>query len=141
MFDADGSDEVRSDVEWVRHEWNGVPALGDSQIRVREHRGRGAHVCVEGLQRPKSGEVGEEMAAVLRDLEGILHAYDLSLGNVLRCILLVADLADFALVNKAYVSFFQEGPPSRYSHCRCIDCCDMYANPLGMWTGCACRRR
>lgn len=116
MFEADGGDEVLGNTEWARHEWDGVLAH-ENGGHGNEHRRRGAHVCVEGLQRPQMGEVGEEMAAVLRDLQGILHTYDMSLGNVLRCILLVADLADFALVNKAYVSFFREGPPSRYAYC------------------------
>lgn len=60
-----------------------------------------------------AGGVVEEFRRCLRNVEGLLRAAGLGLGDVVRVTLYLTDMADFAAVNQAYASFFAEPFPAR----------------------------
>ena len=68
---------------------------------------------------PKTGEiVGEgEVAAqttqVLENLEAVLKAAGMGFGDVVRCGIFLADMGDFAVVNRLYAERFPADPPAR----------------------------
>ena len=67
---------------------------------------------------PSSGQlvgpgVGEQAERCLRNLEAVLVAAGLTLGNVVKTTVFLTDMADFREVNQAYGSAFGTDPPAR----------------------------
>jgi 2-iminobutanoate/2-iminopropanoate deaminase len=67
---------------------------------------------------PKTGEMiqGDVVAQaerVMKNLEAVLAAADLSFAQVVRTTIYLTDLADFAKVNEVYGRCFPEEPPAR----------------------------
>ncbi|PIU20535.1 MAG: reactive intermediate/imine deaminase [Elusimicrobia bacterium CG08_land_8_20_14_0_20_59_10] len=58
-------------------------------------------------------EIKTQTAAVIRNLEGILKAEGLTLENVVKTTVFMADLGQFAAMNEVYGSFFAQNPPAR----------------------------
>ena len=59
------------------------------------------------------GDVAEQTRRVLKNLEAVLVAADLSLGHVVKTTIYLASMDDFQAVNGAYAEFFGEAPPAR----------------------------
>lgn len=60
-----------------------------------------------------AGDVAEQTAQVMRNLQAVLEAAGSSLGQVLKTTVYLADMADFAAMNEAYARFFPQNPPAR----------------------------
>ena len=58
-------------------------------------------------------EIKAQTEAVIRNLEGILKSEGLSLENVLKTTVFMADLGHFAAMNEVYGRFFAANPPAR----------------------------
>lgn len=69
-----------------------------------------------GLE-PVSGELVEGVAAqaerALRNLSAVLDAAGMTLGDVVKTTIFLADMADFAAVNEVYARFLPDPPPAR----------------------------
>ncbi len=59
------------------------------------------------------GGIEEQTRRVLLNIQAILEAAGLSLKNVVRTTVFLADLADFPKMNEVYAEFFSESPPAR----------------------------
>jgi len=59
------------------------------------------------------GDVSAQTARVMENLGAVLAAAGASFGDVARCTIYLADLADFARVNEVYGRFFPRDPPAR----------------------------
>jgi reactive intermediate/imine deaminase len=57
--------------------------------------------------------VAEQTRQCLRNVEAILESEGLSLENVLKTTVFLADIDDFDEFNEAYGEFFQNDPPAR----------------------------
>lgn len=57
--------------------------------------------------------ITEETHAVMKNLEAILRAADLSFEDVVKCSIFVRNMDDFATVNEAYGRYFKTNPPAR----------------------------
>src|SRR5947207_5546011 len=67
---------------------------------------------------PKTGQiVSEDITAqtkrVLDSLTAILKAENLSLANVVKTTVFLADFGDFQKMNEVYATYFTENPPAR----------------------------
>lgn len=68
---------------------------------------------------PENGEVisstsiQEETRQVMKNIEQVLIAADLTLLNVVKCSIFIRDMNQFTLINEAYGEFFQTDPPAR----------------------------
>lgn len=66
---------------------------------------------------PETGEmaetVAEQAAQSLKNVQNILAADGLTMANVIKTSVFLADLNDFAEVNKVYAEFFSEPYPAR----------------------------
>lgn len=67
---------------------------------------------------PASGQLVEggieaQTRQVLTNLSGVLKAAGLSLDDVARTTVYLADMADFKAMNAVYATFFGETPPAR----------------------------
>ncbi|HTM57673.1 MAG TPA: Rid family detoxifying hydrolase [Candidatus Udaeobacter sp.] len=67
---------------------------------------------------PKSGELSAEDVAgqthqALRNLSAVLAGAGLSLGDVVKTTVYLADMADFKTMNEAYARHFEAAPPAR----------------------------
>ena len=67
---------------------------------------------------PKTGElskgsISEQTKLVLNNIGGILQAAGYSYKNVVKTTCLLADITDFAEMNKVYGEYFTENPPAR----------------------------
>ena len=67
---------------------------------------------------PATGEMVEggikaQTERVMDNLGAVLKEAGLGFGNVVKCTIYLADLADFAAVNEAYGRYFLANPPAR----------------------------
>jgi len=66
---------------------------------------------------PETGElppdVGEQTTQCLKNLGLILRQADMDYSDAVKCTVYLADLEDYAAMNKAYIAFFPEDPPAR----------------------------
>lgn len=60
-----------------------------------------------------SDKVDEQARQALRNVEAILQEADLSLADVVKTTVFLADMSDFAQVNEVYASFFEPPYPAR----------------------------
>lgn len=60
-----------------------------------------------------AGGVAEQTRQVLANLSAVLEAAGLTLGDVVKTAVFLADMADFAEMNGAYAEFFAEPFPAR----------------------------
>lgn len=75
-------------------------------------------VCGEKGVDPISGTVvpggiKAETAQTLRNIDSILQTAGSSLKDVVRCVVYLVDISEFAEMNAVYAEFFQEKPPAR----------------------------
>lgn len=66
-----------------------------------------------GTNRRVFGEIEEEAAQVLRNLDAVLAAAGSSRDRVLRCTVYISDLELWGRFNAAYAAFFGEHRPAR----------------------------
>jgi 2-iminobutanoate/2-iminopropanoate deaminase len=67
---------------------------------------------------PKTGELVEgdvtvQTERVLQNVGAVLEAGGASFASVVKTTIYVTDIAEFAMVNSVYSSFFREAPPAR----------------------------
>lgn len=60
-----------------------------------------------------SGEIEQETERVLKNIEAILRADGLSLEDVVKTTVYLADLQHFARMNRVYENFFRDNKPAR----------------------------
>ncbi len=59
------------------------------------------------------GGIEEQTRRVLSNMQAILQAAGTSLERVVKTTVFLADLNDFAAMNKVYAEFFPQNPPAR----------------------------
>lgn len=59
------------------------------------------------------GDIAEQTTLVMNNIKAIIEEAGSNMANILKCTILLTDLANFAEVNKAYAAFFPENPPAR----------------------------
>ncbi len=59
------------------------------------------------------GDIVVQTVQVMENLKAILKAAGLSLQDVVKTTIFLADMADFAEMNRVYGEFFPENPPAR----------------------------
>jgi len=59
------------------------------------------------------GDIVVQTVQVMDNLKAILQAAGLSLADVVKTTVFLADMADFAEMNRVYGEFFPENPPAR----------------------------
>jgi len=59
------------------------------------------------------GGAAEQTERVMQNARAVLRAAGADMGNVVRSILYLKDMADFEAVNRVYGSFFEGSPPAR----------------------------
>ncbi len=60
-----------------------------------------------------SGGIKEQTYEVFKNISAILNEVSLTLDDVFKTTIFLTDLANFAVVNEIYGSFFKENPPAR----------------------------
>jgi 2-iminobutanoate/2-iminopropanoate deaminase len=78
-------------------------------------------MCFVSGQIPLNPETGqleittieEATHRVLKNIERLLAAAEMTFGNVVKCSIFLKDLNDFAKVNEIYASYFKGIPPAR----------------------------
>jgi len=59
------------------------------------------------------GDVAAQTSRVLDNIKAVLQSVNLSLENVVKCTIFLADMNDFAAVNEVYGTYFTQNPPAR----------------------------
>ena len=59
------------------------------------------------------GGVGPQTTQTIRNIERILEAAGVGLGNVVKMNVYLSDMADFQLMNEAYIEAIGDSPPAR----------------------------
>lgn len=67
---------------------------------------------------PKSGEVlkgsiVEQAELVMKNIEALLKASDLTFSNIIKTTIYLTNMNDFGQVNEVYGKYFQANPPAR----------------------------
>ena len=78
---------------------------------------------------PETGKLAgdtieEQTGQVLKNLESVLAANDMTFENVVKTTVFITDLADFATINSIYATRFPSAPPAR-------SCVQVAALPAG----------
>lgn len=60
-----------------------------------------------------NGNIKEETAQVMKNIEFILKASGLNFSNVVKSTIFLKNMGDFPQVNEVYGSYFKELPPAR----------------------------
>ena len=59
------------------------------------------------------GDIAAQTEQVIRNLTAVLRGANLSLGDVVKTTVFLADMADFQAMNQVYARHFQASPPAR----------------------------
>ncbi len=68
---------------------------------------------VPGTRQLVEGGIGPETRQTLENIKATLEANGSSLGEVVKCTVFLADIAEWAAMNEVYKTFFPENPPAR----------------------------
>jgi 2-iminobutanoate/2-iminopropanoate deaminase len=60
-----------------------------------------------------SNEIAEQTEQVLKNLSAVLEAGGMTLSNVVKTTVFLADMSDFAAMNEVYGKYFNENKPAR----------------------------
>jgi reactive intermediate/imine deaminase len=60
-----------------------------------------------------AGGVEEQTRQVLENVKAALALAGCEMGDVVKCLVILTDAADFAAFNKVYASYFPQQPPAR----------------------------
>lgn len=60
-----------------------------------------------------SGDIAEQTEQVLKNLSAVLEAAGSSLNNVVKTVVFLADMNDFAAMNDVYARYFSDNKPAR----------------------------
>ena len=61
----------------------------------------------------ETGDVSAQTEQVMKNIQAVLRAAGLSVGNVVKTTIFLTAMSDFEAVNKVYGSVFTESPPAR----------------------------
>jgi len=70
------------------------------------------------------GSIDEQTTLVMNNIKAIVEEAGSNLDNILKCTILLTDLANFGAVNEAYGKFFPKNPPARI----CYEVCALPKN-------------
>lgn len=70
------------------------------------------------------GNVAEQTTQVLKNISALLSANGMNASNVIKTLVFITNMSDFALVNAGYAKFFSVNPPAR-------SCVEVSKLPLG----------
>lgn len=67
---------------------------------------------------PKSGHmivssIQEETKQVLENLKAVIEAGGMSMSNIVKCSIFIADMNQFQEINEVYAGYFSHDPPAR----------------------------
>jgi len=68
---------------------------------------------VPGTKQFAGSDVPAQTEQVLRNIAAILEAAGTDMAHVVKCAVMLADMADFAAMNSVYQTFFSDEPPAR----------------------------
>ena len=60
-----------------------------------------------------TGNISLETHQIMKNLEAILAAADLTFDHVVKCSIFIRNMEDFPLINEAYGMYFSNVPPAR----------------------------
>jgi len=60
-----------------------------------------------------TGDISAQTHQVMQNLSAIVDAAGSRMENILKCTILLTDMADFTAVNEAYATYFPKEPPAR----------------------------
>jgi 2-iminobutanoate/2-iminopropanoate deaminase len=60
-----------------------------------------------------TGDIASQAEQSMKNVKAIIEEAGLSMDDILKVTILLADIADFAVVNKVYESFFEGNYPAR----------------------------
>ncbi len=67
---------------------------------------------------PQTGDIlikniTEETNQVMKNLQAVLTAADMSFHNVVKCTIFIKNMDDFSAINEVYGQYFDKNPPAR----------------------------
>jgi len=71
--------------------------------------------ALQGVSPPTlvEGGIGPETRQTMENIVTVLEADGLTLEDLVKCTVFLADIADYAAMNEVYVEFFPTSPPAR----------------------------
>jgi 2-iminobutanoate/2-iminopropanoate deaminase len=68
---------------------------------------------IPGTRNLAEGGIAGETRQALENIKGSLEKYGSSLGEVVKCTVFLADIAEWGAMNEVYVTYFPVDPPAR----------------------------
>jgi len=73
----------------------------------------GQIALVPGIKELRGSRAGEQAAQALDNLKAVVEAAGLTMKDVVKTTVILADIQDFAAVNEVYGKYFDSGYPAR----------------------------
>jgi len=68
---------------------------------------------IPGTRQLAEGGIAGETRQALENIKASLEKYGSSLGEVVKCTVFLADIAEWGAMNEVYMTYFPENPPAR----------------------------
>ncbi len=102
-----------ADVEYFASNWNTTTeAPLSSAVRVGNMLYMSGALGLQGNKLAEGGITGETQAA-MRNIERTLKRHGATLDDIVKCTVYLADMAEWAEMNAAYIPFFPNHKPAR----------------------------
>lgn len=82
-------------------------------VRVGEMLYLSGDIGVDSTGKLVAGGIGPETTQALENIKATLARHGATMNNVVKCTVMLADMAEWGKMNEAYVTFFPEHFPAR----------------------------
>ena len=107
--------QLKADELKAEHYWNPDSALPfSSAVRVGNMLYLSGELGREpGTMKLVEGGIQAETRQTLENIKATLEAHGSSLGEVVKCTVFLADIAEWGAMNEVYITYFPVNPPAR----------------------------
>ena len=104
--------EHESDIEYYTSEMlKGLPF--SAAVRVGKMLYLSGQIGIDGSGKLVSGGIAAETRQALTNIQAVLEQYGSSLDHVIKATVMLADMSEWAEMNKVYITFFDKHLPAR----------------------------
>ena len=75
---------------------------------------------IPGTMKVIEGGMQAEAKQTLENIRTTLHTHGLSMSNIVKCTVMLADMSEWAAFNEIYASFFEQPYPARSAALACL---------------------
>jgi reactive intermediate/imine deaminase len=106
------STESRPDVEYLTSEWTKTLPFSEA-VRVRDMLYLSGQIGIDNTGKLVPGGIAAETRQTLENIQATLERHGSALDRVIKCLVMLADMHEWAEMNAVYVTYFPHHLPAR----------------------------